>query len=108
MEETKEVKLPSGKVAVIRAYTTRRDDRQVEEITNKGLKADFIEGGEPSVSIDLASQLAGEDRYVELLTETIDGKSATLEVIEDLRSEDYAVLKEAVKLVASPKGDSKS
>lgn len=104
-----EVKLPvSGKTVVIRNYTTRKDDARSEAVLYAGVTArqDSLKKGQ-NIEFSMAALKASQEVYVERLVMSVDGKSDNLsEQIENLRSEDYEVLEEAVNKVVeehSPK-----
>lgn len=110
MNDTLEVKLPSGKVAVIRNYTTRADDAKAEQVLYSGVEATQSQDdadSSPTVKISMANVTASKNSYILGLTQSIDGDSTDLEHrINELRSTDYAVLEEAVNKVVeenSPK-----
>ena len=99
MQETKEVTLPSGKKVVIRAYTTRGDDRQASEVLSEGVTAKTSKGREMEMEFSLSAVEDSQAKYVELLTQTIDGVPCTPAMIDDLKSEDYRALDDAVSEV---------
>jgi hypothetical protein len=105
MEDKIEITTPSGKKAIIRNYTTHGDDLQAEKIINAGITATTTQKGEPTIQVSVEASAEAERKYVELLVETIDGEKPDF---EKLRSEDYAVIAEAVREISSPKGVSKS
>lgn len=109
--ETKEVTLPSGIIAKIRTYTTHRDDVEAEAILKGGMKVTMIDDAK-HVELSPEAVLGSESKYVEMLTESIDGKTDNIpELLLGLRSKDYLALAEAVgeiTKVSDPKGGSKS
>lgn len=108
--ETKSINLPSGKVAVIRAFTTRGDDRQASEVLNRGVVAKQVGDG-TSIEFSLEAMQASQAKYVELLTVTIDDEPCNLALLDALTSADYDTLDRAVSEVTTnldPKAGSKS
>ena len=110
MQETKEVKLPSGKIAVIKTYTTRGDDRVANEILNEGVTVTKTEQGEPSIEFSLRAMTESQAKYVERLVVSIDGAPVNASMLDQLPSQDYNALDAAVAEVtkvdpkSSPKG----
>jgi len=91
-EDSITIKLPSGKDAVIRNYTTRADDNAAEYVLLKDVNTN--ESGE--VSIPLLNTKLKHNLLVERLTVSIDGKPASREVLDDLRTSDYTMIKDTV------------
>jgi hypothetical protein len=111
VEETKTITLPSGKKAVVRTYTTRGDDRQATELMNQGVKAETNEDGSVRMTFSNAALQASRDKYVELLTVSIDDVNCTPAILDSLHSDDYlAIETEILKItsVSDPKASSKS
>lgn len=104
-EDTKEINLPSGRVAIIRNYTTNKDDTIAESVLYRGVGADTK--GEFTFPISNISEMT--TAYVRRLTVAIDGDNnrATIEsALDDMRSTDYEVLEKEVSAVvdaSSPK-----
>lgn len=99
------INLPSGKVAVVKSFTTHGDDRQAQAILNSGIVASTDADGSPTVTVSVEASQRAEEKYVELLLKTVDG---TAPIINDLRSDDYEAIAEVVREITSPKGVSKS
>lgn len=95
---------------VIRNYTTRGDDKQAEALLNEGMKIQTGPDGQPQVSISAEATSASSAKYVELLVQSIDGKTEDiLGQLDALHSEDYRQIADAVHEIASdPKDESKS
>ena len=104
-EDTKEIKLPSGRSVVIRNYTTNKDDSIGESVLYRGVGAD--NSGNFSFPISNVAEMTAS--YVRRLTVSVDGDSnrSTVEsALDDMRSTDYEVLEKAVSEVvdaSSPK-----
>lgn len=105
--DTVEITLPvSNKKVVLRNYTTRKDDDIAEAVLYDGVAADQVQGGEQKISFPIYNVMASQRAYIPLLVKKIDGEDVTQSMIDDLRSEDYAVLEKAVERIVeehSPK-----
>lgn len=109
--DTKEIATPSGKKVVIRNYTTHGDDKQAEALLNEGTSISEDDDGKRLYNISLGATGASEAKYVELLVQSIDGNSDNLPAqLDELRSEDYKAVADAVRAIAStdPKASRKS
>lgn len=106
--DTTEVKLPSGKVAIIRNYTTQGDDREAGRLTDAGTTVSLDGEGRKTVSISAEAISQTYRFYVESLVRSIDGNGDNIpQQLDDLRSEDYQAIYEAVEKII-PKAKSKS
>ncbi len=100
-----EITTPSGKVVVIRNYTTRADDAAAQDVINKGTKIVAGDSGEPVLEMTLEATQGAQDVYVQRLVESIDGSSDNIAgQLLELRSADYAAIDKAVSEIANPKG----
>lgn len=101
--DTIEIKLPSGKIAIVRNYTTRGDDEVAEQLLFKGVEAEQNGENESKVKFPIANVMASQRVYIKLLVETIDGETPDFGA---LRSADYEALEVAVNKIVeqnSPK-----
>lgn len=99
MQDTIEVKLPSGKVAVIRNYVTRADLKKASELLYMGVVAAKSFGNDTDGSVDfpMSNIMASEESYVPRLVQSLGGESTNLSIlIDELRADDYEVLSEKV------------
>lgn len=105
VQDTIEVTLPSGKKAVVRNYTTYKDD----ELGVAALYNGVSSGSNGDFSFPVANIDAMSHVYVRRLTQSIDGSDNRSHVetqIENMRSTDYEVLEKTVSEVVdehSPK-----
>lgn len=101
--DTVEVKLPSGITAIVRNYTTRKDDAKANAFLSDGVSRD----GDGNLVIPASNAIKYSDSYVYSLTQSINGNpNGVDELIDNLRSTDYEVLKDKVSEIVeanSPK-----
>jgi len=102
-----EVKLPSGKLAVIRNYTTRADEAAYNSYLYEGVSVSASEELGTNFALPIQNSLNAKDSYVRRLLVSLDGSTEDLMAkINELRSTDYEALDEAVGKVVdsnSPK-----
>jgi len=102
MEDTIEVKLPkSNKIVVIRNYTTRKDDIKAEEALYRGVDVKG-KAGNKDVDVDfpIANVMDSKAVSVRRLVQSIDDDSTNIQAqLEDLRTEDYTVIDDAVQKI---------
>jgi len=108
--DTITITLPvSGKLVEIRNYTTRKDDEKSETALFAGVNVTASSASKKAQEFDfpLSNAQASQAIYVTRLVQSIDGDRENLtEAIEDLRSQDYEVLSDAVQQIVdenSPK-----
>lgn len=98
MTDEKDITLPSGKIVTIRSYTTHADDTQAEAALYSGVTADK----EGDINFPIANVMASTDVYVRRLVKSIDGETKNIQsLLDNLRSEEYSMIKDAVDEVTS-------
>lgn len=102
MQDTIELKLPSGKTVEIRNYTTRNDDEKAEQVLYLGVEAKQRGNEQQEVSFPIANVMASQGVYVRRLVTSIDGdNSNVVERLKDLRSADYEAVSEKVSEIVN-------
>ena len=96
--DTVELKLPvSGKVVVIRNYTTRNDDERAEKLLYVGVEAKQNSKDGTNLTLPLANVMASQAAYIPRLVTEIDGDSSNILIrLGDLRSKDYEAIETKV------------
>lgn len=95
--DTKEITLPSGMTAVIRTYTTREDDLKSQAVQFEGA---YVINDETRIPLD--NGLRAQEVYVNRLTQEINGDPKNiLNRLSQLRSTDYAALKEEITKIVN-------
>jgi len=94
--ETKTIKTPNGHSLEITTYATGREVRNIEAKYYAKAKLDLVAGQPKITDMDLSAQFEVEQEMVRLLVKKIDDKTEdVLNIVLDLRSEDYEfVIKE--------------
>lgn len=94
--ETKTFKTPHGHEIEIATYATGREVRSIESKYYAKAKLDLVAGQPKITDMDLSAQFEVEQEMVRLLVKKIDDKTEdVLNIVLDLRSEDYEfVIKE--------------
>lgn len=102
-----EIQVPSGKTVTIRNYTTRKDDMKAEEALYVGVNTTSDDNGKTKMEFPIANVMASTAVYVRRLVKEIEGDNKNIAYqLEELRSDDYLAIEEAVEKVVdenSPK-----
>ncbi len=106
--DTIDITLPvSGKVVVIRNYTTKADDKSSDAALYVGVDMEKSEESDGKVTFPIANVMASSDVYVRRLVQSIDGDNQNIALrLEELRSLDYEAISQAVDKIVkdnSPK-----
>jgi len=110
MNDEIEITLPvSGEKVIIRNYTTVGDDEKSESALYAGVQLDQQTNKDSSgnIKFPLANIIASQKAYIPRLIKSIDDDSTNIELrLKELRSEDYAKLREEIDKITgahSPK-----
>lgn len=110
MTDSVEIELPISKQkVVIRNYTTVGDDEKAESTLYAGVELDqqTNKDSNGNIKFPLANVIASQKAYIPRLIKSIDDDPSNIELrLKELRSEDYAKLREEIDKITeahSPK-----
>ena len=103
--ETKTIKTPSGKEAVLKTYLTAGEKRQLRSVFLKGMQVDFKEGVPEIKDISGAILDEAENKAIELTVISFDGSQENiLARLLELPIDEYDFIIEEINKITREKG----